>query len=167
MLMGEVARAERELAAIAPQVGKSIPADSVPAMTILQVQARLDAARGRWPQAVGGLTRIVDFFDGRRMAVAPLARVLILRGELHLAQGNTGAAKADAARALEVARALQGDKPHSSLTGQSLLLEARIQATVGEDATARQTAKQAVAHLAETLAADHPDTRRAREGTQG
>ena len=75
--------------------------------------------------------------------------------------------QADVARALEVARALQGDKPHSSLTGQSLLLEARIQATVGEDATARQTAKQAVAHLAETLAADHPDTRRAREGTQG
>ncbi len=163
VLMGEVSRAERELAAIAPQVGKTIPADSVPAMTILQVQARVDAQRGRVPQAMAGLTRIVEFFDGRGMAVAPLARVLMLRGALHLQRGNTDAAQADAQRALLIARALQGDKPHSSLTGQSLLLAAQIQAKAGERATAQETARQAASHLAQTLSSEHPDARRALE----
>ena len=163
VLMGEVDRAEKELAAIAPQVGRSIPPDSVPAMTILQVRARVDAARGRMPEALAGLTRIVEFFDGRGMAVAPLARVLILRGDLHLQRGNTGAAQADARRALVIARALQGDKPHSSLTGQSLLLAAQIHASAGDRLAAQEAARQAASQLGETLSSDHPETRRARE----
>ena len=45
---------------------RAIPADSVPAMTIMQVQARIDAARGRFAEAITGLTKIVEFFDGRQ-----------------------------------------------------------------------------------------------------
>ena len=166
-LMGDLDRAESEVAVIAPEVGKSIPPDSSPAMTIRLVQARVDAARGRLSEAVTGLTQVVEFFDGRHMAVAPLARVLIVRGDVYLKQGNMTAAIADAERALKVSRALQGDKPYSSLTGQSLLLLARIQDSRGQHLAARTFANEATPQLTETLGAEHPDTRRAQQYATG
>ena len=161
--MGDINRAEQELAAIAPEVGKTIPPDSAPAMTIMQVQARIDAARGRLDEATAGLTKVVEFFDGRHMAVAPLARALNFRADAYLAEGDTDAAVADARRALEISRHLQGDKPWSSLTGLSLLSIARIQETRGDQDAARRTARQALPHLNETLGPEHPDTRRAEQ----
>jgi tetratricopeptide (TPR) repeat protein len=161
--MGDVRSAELELAAIAPEVGKSIPPDSVPAKTITQVQARIDAEHGRFPEAIAGLTQIIEFFDGRKMAVAPVVRALNFRGDVYLRAGNADAALADARRALEVSRGLQGDKPYSCLTGQSLLLMARIHESHGEHSTARIVAEQAVPQLVETLGAEHPDVHRAQQ----
>jgi tetratricopeptide (TPR) repeat protein len=161
LLMGDIDRAERELADVAPEVGKSVPADSVPAMTIMQVQARIDAARGRFPEAITRFTKIVEFFDGRGMAVAPLARALNFRADAHLGEADADAALADARRALEISRRLQGDKPWSSLTGLSLLSIARIQESAGDHEAARLAAREAVPHLIETLGAEHPDARRA------
>jgi tetratricopeptide (TPR) repeat protein len=163
LLMGDIDRAEREVADVAPEIGESIPPDSVPAMTILQVQARVDAARGRFPEAIAGLTKIVEFFDGRGMAVAPLARALNFRADAHRGQGDAHAALADARRALEISRRLQGDKPWSSLTGLSLLSIARIQEGVGDHDAARLAAREALPHLIETLGPDHPDARRAEQ----
>jgi tetratricopeptide (TPR) repeat protein len=130
-------------------------------MTIRLVQARVAAARGRLSDAAADLTQVVEFFDSRHLAVAPLARVLIVRGDVYLKQGNMTAAIADAERALKVSRALQGDKPYSSLAGQSLLLLARIQESRGQHFAAREFANEAMPQLTETLGADHPDTRRA------
>ena len=151
------------MADIAPEIGKSVPPDSVPAMTILQVQARVDAARGRFPEAIARLTKIVEFFDGRHMAVAPLARALNFRADAHLGKGDADAALADARRALEISRRLQGDKPWSSLTGLSLLSIARIQESAGDHEAARVAAREALPHLIETLGPDHPDARRAEQ----
>jgi len=162
-VMGDVARAEQELAAIAPEIGKAVPADSVPAMAYVMAEARVAGARGRLPEAIAGFTKIVRFFDGRQMTVAPLARVLIARGEAELDSDDVGAARQDAERALEVSRSLQGSKPYSSLTGQSLLLLARLEDRLGEVAAARAAAKDAATQLVETLGAEHPDSVRARE----
>jgi hypothetical protein len=68
---------------------------------------------------------------------------------------------ADARRALEISRRLQGDKPWSSLTGQSLLTIARIQENRGDHEAARVAAKEALPNLRETLSPEHPDARRA------
>jgi eukaryotic-like serine/threonine-protein kinase len=165
LLMGEVDVAEQELAEVVPLIGAAVPADSVPAMTIMQVQARIHAARGRFAEAVAGLTRIVEFFDGRQMAVAPLARALNFRADAHLGKGDTDAALADARRALEISRRLQGDKQWSSLTGLSLLAIARIEVSRGGNDAAAEAAREAVAHLRETLGSEHPDTRRAAQLT--
>jgi len=163
LLMGDIDRAERELADVTPEVGKSVPADSVPAMIIMQVQARIQAARGRFPEAIAGLTKIIEFYDGRSMAVAPLVRALNFRADAHLGKGDTDAALADARRALEVSRRLQGDKPWSSLSGLSLLSIAHIQERRGDPEAARAAAREAVPHLKETLGPEHPDTRRAEQ----
>jgi tetratricopeptide (TPR) repeat protein len=163
LLMGDVHRAETELAEVTPLVGKSVPADSVPAIVIMQVQARIDAAHGRFPEAISGLTKIVEFYDSRGMAVAPLVRALNLRADAQLGKGDADAAMTDARRALEISHRLQSDKPWSSLTGQSLLTIARVLENRGDHGAARATAKEAVPHLRETLSPDHPDTHRAEQ----
>ena len=136
---------------------------SVPAMTFVQVQARIHAARGRFDEAIAGLTKIVDFYDGRGMAVAALARALNFRAEANLGKGNTDAALADARRALEISRRLQGDKPWSSLTGLILLSIAHVQERRGDHEAAVAAAREALPHLKETLGAEHPDTKRAEQ----
>ncbi|HEY7377140.1 MAG TPA: serine/threonine-protein kinase [Steroidobacteraceae bacterium] len=161
LLMGEVARAETEVAMVAPEVGKTVPEDSVPAILTRQMQARIDAARGRLPEAITRLSGIVEFYDGRGMAVAPLVRVLLIRADVYLKQGTIDAALADAQRSLDISRKLQGEKPYSSLTGLSLLLIARIHEQRGEHSAAQALAAQAVPHLVETLSAKHPETLRA------
>jgi Tetratricopeptide repeat len=95
------------------------------------------------------------------MAVAPLVRALNFRADAHLGKGEVEAATADARRALEVSRRLQGDKPYSSLTGLSLLTIARIQEGRGNHEAARLAAKEALPHLSETLGPEHPEARRA------
>ena len=133
---------------------RSISGETVP-------QARIDSAHGRFPEAIAGLTKIVEFYDGRGMAVAPLVRALNFRAEAQLGKSDADAAMADARRALEISRRLQGDKPWSSLTGQSLLTIARIQENRGDHEAARVAAKEALPHLRETLSPEHPDARRA------
>jgi len=161
LLMGDSARAEQELATITPEIGESVAADSVPAIQVMQLQARVDAEHGRYPEAIEGLKKIVEFYDGRGMKVAPVVRALLVRGDVYLRAGDLDGAMPDATRALEVARSLQGGKSYSSLTGQSLLLMARIDEARGDQAAARDMAGQALPNLVETLGEEHPDTRRA------
>src|SRR4029453_7840631 len=94
--MSNVARAEEDLAAVASEVGKSGPADSVPATLIMQLQARVDAEHGHYPEAIAELTKIIEFFDGRGMKIAAVVRVLHVRGDVYLRAGDMDAAMADA-----------------------------------------------------------------------
>jgi hypothetical protein len=95
------------------------------------------------------------------MAVAPVTRALNARAELHLKRGDVAAARADAQRALEIARKLQNTKQYSSLTGASLLQLAEIEAAAGDQAKGRKFAKDAEHHLRRSLGAEHPETVRA------
>jgi len=105
--------------------------------------------------------KIIEFFDGRGMKTAAVVRVLLARGDVSLRAGDLDAATADATRALEVARGLQGGKQYSSHTGQSLLLMSRIDEARGDQAATRDVAGQALPNLVETLGDQHPDARRA------
>ena len=163
VLMGELSRAEQELASLLPEIDRTIPPDSVPGIAIMQVQARIAAARGRFPEALAGYSRVIDFFDHRAMVVAPVARMLIGRAEIHLNAGNMPLALADAERALQISRTVQSDNPHSSLTGMALVLLAHIYERRDEQAEARTAAQAAVVHLSATLGPDHPETGRARD----
>jgi hypothetical protein len=114
-------------------------------------------------ESIAGLSRIIDFFDGREMRVAAVVRALNIRGDVYLRDGNLDGALADARRALDIAQTLQGDKPYSSLAGQALLLMARAHERRGGQAEAHEAAARAVPQLSETLGAGHPDTLSARQ----
>jgi eukaryotic-like serine/threonine-protein kinase len=158
LTMGDVTRAERELAPLIAEVGKTIRPDSVAANTIKQVQARIALARNRLPEALAGFSSLVDFFDERKISITPLTRALTYRGEVYLQQGNLAAALADAERALQISRTLQADKPHSVYTGLTLALVARVHKSRGEISEARAAAVEAERHLSATLGKDHPET---------
>jgi serine/threonine-protein kinase len=166
VLMGDLDRAERELAGLTPEIGKSIPPDSVPAMSIVYIGARVAAARGRTADALAGYAKVIDFFDSRGMAIAPVARTLNARAEIHLQTGDVAAALADVERSLKIARATQGNSPRSSQTGLAYSLLARVHESRGEAAEARASAGTAVDHLRATLGPDHPETQRAEQTLQ-
>src|SRR5262249_45731923 len=138
--MGDIDRAERELAKLAPEIGKSIAPDSVPAMSITYIGARIAAARGRTDEALAGYSSVIEFFDRRGMAIAPVARTLNARAEVRLTTGDLEAALADAERSLQIAHAVQGDSPRSSQTGLAYSLLARVRERRGDLAEARTDA---------------------------
>jgi hypothetical protein len=85
---------------------------------------------------------------------------------VYLAAGDFDAAIADATRALEMARGLQGKKAHSALTGQALLLMALVQDARGDHELAGKNASEAVPHLVGTLGDGHPDAHQAHQYAQ-
>jgi tetratricopeptide (TPR) repeat protein len=167
LLMEDYARTERELAEIERTYADAIPPDSVPAIAIRLIKGKLAAARGNVDGALAELDRAVAFFDERQMSVAPLIRALSARSEVCLVRGDLSAARADAERALKIARTLQSTKPHSSLTGLSLLQLAHVEAAAGSADVANALALDAYQHLAESLDPEHPDTLRAQRLSRG
>ncbi|HEY0939776.1 MAG TPA: serine/threonine-protein kinase [Steroidobacter sp.] len=162
LLRGDIERAERELAVVDRDYGAMIPADSVPAVSILHIKGRLAAARGELPTALAHQSAVIDFFDQRGMAVAPVARALNARADLHVKLGDIESARADVERALSICRKLQGSKRYSSLTGLALLQLADVEKAAGVEAAAVAKAGEAAQHLVETLGDSHPDTVRAK-----
>lgn len=158
--MGKPEMAARELRDLAPLIDKTIAADSIYMHRIIRVQARVDAAEGRTPEALSRYSEVIAKPD---ITDAMLARVLAERAELYLKLGQTELALADAQRDVKVARELQRDKPYSSYTGRALAILARVQQARASPDDARASAAAAVVNLSKTLGDDHPDTRQARQ----
>jgi serine/threonine-protein kinase len=158
--MGKPELAAHELRDLAPLIDKTIAADSTYMHRIIRVQARVDAAEGRMPEA---LSRYSEVIAKPNITAAMLARALAERSELYLKLGQTELALADAQRDLKVARELQRDKPYSSYTGSALAMLARVQQARAAPDDARASAAAAALNLSKTLGDDHPDTRWARQ----
>lgn len=163
LAMTDLNRAEQDLAAAVATAGQAVGPQTATGLSLKLVQARTAAARGRLDEALSGLSAAVDFFEARKVAGGALANALRARADVYLQQGDLKAARADAQRALAIAREVQGEKSHSSLTGLALSLLARIREQEGLRFEARTAAAEAVAHLSETLGAEHPETLRARQ----
>lgn len=160
--MGKPEIAARELRELAPLIDRTIAADSTWMHRILRVQARIDAAEGRTPEA---LSRYSEVIAKPNVTEAMLARVLAERSELYLRLGQTDLALADAQRDVQVARGLQRDKPYSSYTGRALAMLARVQQARAAPDDAHASATEAALNLSKTLGDDHPDTRWARQAS--
>jgi eukaryotic-like serine/threonine-protein kinase len=163
LVMEDLSRAEQSMAEAVAVAGTAMPPDSTPGVSLRLVQARIAAARGRLPEAASGLSGVVDLFARRKVSGGPVANVLRARADVYLLQGNVDAALADAQRALEISRALQGDSTHSTLTGLALAVLARTHERRGASAEARAAAAEAVPHLSATLGDEHPETLRVRQ----
>jgi serine/threonine-protein kinase len=160
--MADLPGAERAMADALAVRTKLNPA-SPTALSIKWVQARIDAAHGRHAEAIAGLTEVIAAHDKRKSLTGALTVMLRARSDVHLQAGQLAAAEADAARALEVSRYLQGATPQSILTGLSLLQVARVQQARGTTEDARRTAADAATHLTPMLGEQHPETLRARQ----
>ncbi|MFN3564712.1 MAG: protein kinase domain-containing protein [Burkholderiaceae bacterium] len=159
---GDVAAAAAWLAEAREPVGRTLPADSVAAITVKLAEARMALLDERWDDARAAYTQVIDFFDARRMRVGPVVTALRGRAEVHLHDGALDLAAADLERALALARKLQGKKPYSSHVGLTLARLQRLHEARGEHVQAQALATEATAHLARGLGPDHPETRRIR-----
>jgi tetratricopeptide (TPR) repeat protein len=162
LVMGDLARAEQAMAQAKADPGAAIDPNSPTGVSLKTVQARIDAAHGDLVGAITSLSSVIESFDSRKIVNGSLTGYLRQRADMYLQQGNLDAAMADARRAVQMSRSLQGAKAQSSLTGLALLAAARVHQSRGEAVEARKAAAEAVTHLTNTLGDEHPETQRAR-----
>jgi serine/threonine-protein kinase len=131
--------------------------------------AVLESERGLLAEARGEL-RDARAAQDRALALAEagegdptfVALVLARRAALALASGQQEAARADAARALELERETAEPDARSSWTGRASLILGRALEAGGRLAEAHAAFTEALAHLEPALGADHPETQNAR-----
>ena len=133
----------------------ALPEGAAPAVWLRIAQAAVARAQGALDPADQLLADVEAGYAKRQATTGVLAEVGIERSELALAQGRAEGARAQAARALQIARKVQGDLPHSFLTGRAYLALARSQR--GEPAAA-DASRQASEQLRATLGPAHPIT---------
>ncbi len=159
---GDVDGAKAQVARARERLGPQLPGDSMPAVALLQFDARAALHQGHLAQARERYGTVIDFFQRRDMQVAPMVSALRMRAEAHRRDGAFAAAAADLDRAMTIARKLQGDKAYSSHTGRTLAALHALQRSRGHHVEARQTAAQAAEHLGRALGPEHPEALEAR-----
>jgi tetratricopeptide (TPR) repeat protein len=158
--------AEHWLAVSRSAMGNTVPPDSPIGMNMVLSDARIAAGRGQFAQSETGFTRLVDFWDSRKMEIASTVSALRGRAEARLNLGRHAEALRDAERAVSIARRIQADRPYSRDTGFALAILARIHAGLGEVDKADAEALEAFAQLDKALGAEHPLTQRLRAVAQ-
>ncbi len=164
--LGELDPAERLLGEAAP-LARQLPPDNFAVLGLAFRRARLALLRGKPALAREAADPVVELFRRRGSRNSGLARALRIRAEALWKLGDLAAAERDARDALAISRELQGGKPHSLYTGQSLLLLARLRRESGDADGARAAAQEAAGHLAEQLGEDHADAQAARALASG
>ena len=162
--MGKLALAEQELQKLTllMQSG-SIAPNRIITQRVMRVRARIAAAEGRLSDAIASYSELIALPD---VAKVMLTRSLVERADVYLKAGTPDLALADAQRNLELARALQRDKPHSAFTGRALAALSRCQQASAATSQAKAAANEAAINLAKTLGDDHPDTQWARRAAR-
>jgi tetratricopeptide (TPR) repeat protein len=124
--------------------------------TDLQItQARLWMRQGRNDEARAVFTKMLDQLAASGSRGSLTASLLVFRSQTFAAQNQIAEALADAQQALPIARAAQGDQPHSFPTGQVWLTLAKLQHQEGRSAQAGESVANALANLEATLSSDH------------
>ena len=155
---GDLASADRFLAAASAIAGVPIP-PGFPAATRLQtVRALIAMSEGRLEEARQSL----DAVTVNSKIVHVTNEALRARAELNLKEGKLAAAEADARQALAVAQEAQGGLPYSDRAGLAWLVIGQVLAKRGEATGAAKAFHAAVENLSNTVDADHPMLLRAR-----
>ena len=160
LALGQTQAAQATYDAAAAEIGTTVARETPEGIGAYGVEARLAAAHGDLPRALQAYTNSIDFFERRQLKIGALAAALYGRGDIHLLAGDAEAALADAQRALDISRTLQGQKRASAHTGLSLALLSRIQDSHGNQVEAEKLAREAVVQLREALGPEHPETER-------
>jgi tetratricopeptide (TPR) repeat protein len=140
-----------------------LPDGGAPALWHRIAQAAVWQSEGRLAAADQALADVQASYAQRQAQTGVVAEVGIGRSEIALAQDQPDAARQQAEQALAVARKVQGDLPHSFLTGRAWLALARSQHASGALTAARDTCRQAGEHLRATLGPSHPISQEAEQ----
>ncbi len=160
---GDLARAGELLVAFERAQQERLPPGHIAFAALASEQALLAEARGDVAAAAAAADRAVDIAEGSSQGRELLARGLLRRATLALAQGRVAEAVPDAERglALEVARAEPGG--YSSILGRAYLTWGQVLRAAGRASDARAALTQALSHLEPSVGPDHRDTRACRE----
>jgi serine/threonine-protein kinase len=143
--------AEHWLALARSAMGNAVPPDSPTGMNMTVSDARIAAGRERFAQSEAAFTRLVEFWDSRKMEIAPTVTALRGRAEARLNLGRRDEARGDAERALSIARKIQAGRPYSRDSGFALVMLSRIHASLGEVEKADAEAREGFAQLDKAL----------------
>jgi len=149
---GDLATAEKQLAAASAIVGPKVPENFPPTPRMLTLRGSIAMARGRNAEARATLDAVINSSKSE----FTITTALRVRAELSLQENALAAAEADARKALTLAQAAQGGVPYSNRTGLVWLTMGNILARKGAVAEARQAYRAAVEHLSHTVDATHP-----------
>jgi tetratricopeptide (TPR) repeat protein len=154
--LGELEAAAEYCDQAAALVGTSVSAASPAGMGLQIVRARLALSLGRLDDARTLLDKVLADHAGN-------ATALIGRSEVNFNAGRLAEAEADARIALSRAVALQAGVRYSYKTGLAWFTLARILTALKESASAHAALERAVEHLGNTVDAQHPALRSARQ----
>ena len=105
--------------------------------------------------------RAFELLERDKQPARDLLQALLIAARAENDLGNADAASADAARALEMARAGLGGFVHSRELGLAELEAARAAAAAGDLSAAHAGFERAIGNLRDAVGADAPETRRA------
>jgi tetratricopeptide (TPR) repeat protein len=158
--MGDVAGAQAALDRATPLLRGL--ADAQPArIRHALVQARIEAAGGNLQAAFGRYTDVIGLMTKQGITHPALANAYRQRAEVALRLNQPDDALTDARSAVDMARTLQSDVPHSDLTGLCWLTLGRVLRDRGDIQGSRVALETAETNLRKTLGEEHPDTRTA------
>jgi len=157
---GQAALASQYLDEEAQLLGSALAKQGPMRAVRARIQSKLDLAAGRLDEARAqvDLQRAIYAKMGRPSLVAAASTV-----EVDLLAGDAPAAVTHARAGLAIATFLQGDLAYSNLTGVAWLMLGQALQAHGELEQARKAFESAVAHLSNTVDADHPQLVRARQ----
>ena len=127
---------------------------------------RLAVLRGRLKLDVGEPADAMVEFEwvlGKKRKSGSSVGAAVGKAEAQLASGDAAGAVAAARTAVSIATSLQGGVQYSNYTGLAWSMLGRALRAAGEAGQARNAFETAVAHLSNTVDADHPELLRARE----
>src|SRR5438552_14364280 len=159
--MDDYTQGQRNLGQAVELMRGKVPEAHSAQIRLNMTQARIDAAQGRLESASKTFSRMIELLEARGASGPALASAYRLRGEVEAQQGKRAEALMDAEKAVQVAEGLQGGKQYSDDAGLAYLSLGRVLRAAGERERAKTALQTAVAHLSNSVGADHPDTRAA------
>ncbi|HYM34524.1 MAG TPA: tetratricopeptide repeat protein, partial [Steroidobacteraceae bacterium] len=157
--LGDLESARRYIAAAEPIVkATSAPGSSV-VLGFDVVRGKLAAIEHRYDDARRLLTNVID--AKKKNGATPTA--FTIRAEVNMEDHRLDDAVADAHRAIELGKELQGGKPYSNRTGLAWLMLGRVLERQGNVPDARAALQSAQLHLSNTVDATHPALQQAQQ----
>jgi predicted Zn-dependent protease len=133
--------------------------DSAPVLLQAALQGSIDLANGRPSDARAQFQQALARKDPSPTKVDAQLGL----AETAITEGDAAAAVREARGALQTAATLQGGLPYSCRTGLAWLMLGRAFQQLGDRGEAGKAFATAIAHLSNTVDADHPGLLQARE----